>query len=227
MNQTVCLFMFLVAFRPAIAEEIAIVDGDTLKIGEFTYRLHGIDAPEAGQKCKSAAGGKDWPCGNQATARLRQLVEGRQVVCDDREEDDYDRLIAVCQAGGIELNRTMVAEGMAWAFVKYSTDYVDDERQARAAGNGVWRAPSETPWDYRARRWHVEAQVAPEGCPIKGNISRNGRIYHTPWSPWYTRTRVSTNKGERWFCSERDALNAGWRAPVWGSQPSTILRSSE
>ena len=54
-----------------------VVDGDTLKIGDDTCRLNGIDAPEAGQKCKSA-GGKELPCGNQATARLRQLAEGRQ-----------------------------------------------------------------------------------------------------------------------------------------------------
>ena len=78
-----------------------------------------------------------------------------------------------------------------------------------------WQADSEPPWDYRARRWQVAEQEAPEGCPIKGNISDNGRIYHAPWSPWYDRTKVSLDKGERWFCSEREALDAGWRAPRW------------
>ena len=58
-------------------------------------------------------------------------------------------------------------------------------------------------------------QVQHKGCPIKGTISKNGRIYHAPWPPWYKRTKVSLNKGERWFCSEREALDAGWRAPVW------------
>ena len=45
-----------------------------------------------------------------------------------------------------------------------------------------------------------------------GNISKNGNIYHPPWSPWYTKTKISTEKGERWFCSEREAIDAGWRA---------------
>ena len=50
---------------------------------------------------------------------------------------------------------------------------------------------------------------------IKGNINRNGeRIYHTPWSsPHYKRTKINTNKGERWFSTEGEATQAGWRAP--------------
>jgi len=50
---------------------------------------------------------------------------------------------------------------------------------------------------------------------IKGNVNRKDeRIYHTPWgSRHYGRTRINTAKGERWFCSEREALDAGWRVP--------------
>ena len=51
-------------------------------------------------------------------------------------------------------------------------------------------------------------------CVIKGNInSRGERIYHTPSSPWYSQTRISPLRGERWFCSEEEARAAGWRAP--------------
>ncbi len=50
-------------------------------------------------------------------------------------------------------------------------------------------------------------------CPIKGNISKTGeRIYHTPWSPWYSRTKINEATGERWFCDESEAAAAGWRA---------------
>lgn len=129
--------------------------------------------------------------------------------------DGYDRLIGVCVNGSREINAELVEQGMAWAFVKYSSDYVDLEEKAREARVGVWRAPTQTPWDYRAEKWKVAEQEAPEGCPIKGNISKGGHIYHAPWSPWYDRTRVSVEKGERWFCTERDALDAGWRAPRW------------
>ncbi|MEL6523706.1 MAG: thermonuclease family protein, partial [Pseudomonadota bacterium] len=31
----------------------------------------------------------------------------------------------------------------------------------------------------------------------------------------YKRTKVSEAKGERWFCDEREAVQAGWRAPHW------------
>ena len=107
--------------------------------------------------------------------------------------------------------------GHAWAFRSNTNDYVSAENEARASGLGIWRAPTESAEMYRARRWMVVEQGEPKGCPIKGNISSNGRIYHAPWSPWYKRTKVSPEKGERWFCSESEAINAGWRAPLWGN----------
>jgi len=51
-------------------------------------------------------------------------------------------------------------------------------------------------------------------CMIKGNVNDHGdRIYHVPGDTWYARTKVDTSKGERWFCSEREAQAAGWRPP--------------
>lgn len=191
-----------------------VVDGDTLEIGGVTYRLHGIDAPEAGQTCEKRGGGK-WACGKAAIAAMEDLV-AKGVTCDDRGADGYGRTIGVCKADGIDVNARMVETGNAWAFVKYSTDYASIESQAREAAVGVWQAQTEAPWEYRAHKWDVAKQEAPEGCPIKGNISKQGNIYHTPWSPWYTKTKVSLKNGEHWFCSEEEAIKAGWRAPVWG-----------
>ena len=50
-------------------------------------------------------------------------------------------------------------------------------------------------------------------CNIKGNISHNSgkRIYHMPGDRDYERTRISTSRGERYFCSEAEARAAGWR----------------
>jgi len=49
-------------------------------------------------------------------------------------------------------------------------------------------------------------------CVIKGNISIAGeKIYHVPGQVFYTATVISPSHGERWFCSESDALAAGWR----------------
>jgi len=99
--------------------------------------------------------------------------------------------------------------------VKYSEDYVAVEAAARQSGIGLWQDDFQRPWDFRAEKWASAEQEAPDGCPIKGNISDNGQIYHAPWSPWYKKTRINEAKGERWFCSEAEAVAAGWRAPRW------------
>ena len=53
---------------------------------------------------------------------------------------------------------------------------------------------------------------APDQCRIKGNINRKGeRIYHMPGQQAYSVTRISPGAGERWFCSETEAIAAGWR----------------
>lgn len=193
-----------------------IVDGDTLDVGAVRVRLHGIDAPEAGQRCQRA-NGRDWQCGTVAMNRLAELAEGKDVECDALDRDAYGRVIAVCKAGGVELNGTLVDEGLAWAFVRFTADYAGQEATAKAAGLGIWQGEAEPAWDYRANRWARAAEASPRpGCPIKGNVSNKGeRIYHTPWSPWYDRTKVDEATGEQWFCDEAEAIEAGWRAPYW------------
>jgi hypothetical protein len=49
-------------------------------------------------------------------------------------------------------------------------------------------------------------------CLIKGNVSSTGeRIYHPPGCKYYAATVIDTKRGERWFCSEKEAVSAGWR----------------
>ena len=51
-------------------------------------------------------------------------------------------------------------------------------------------------------------------CLIKGNINSKGtKIYHVPGTSAYASTKIDTSKGERWFCTEADALAAGWSPP--------------
>jgi hypothetical protein len=51
-------------------------------------------------------------------------------------------------------------------------------------------------------------------CAIKGNIgSGNDRVFHVPGSPAYSQTVIDETKGERWFCTTQEALDAGWHAP--------------
>jgi endonuclease YncB( thermonuclease family) len=190
-----------------------VVDGDTIVVAETRVRLEGIDAPETGQVCKRAWIGH-WACGTTATSALVKLVENREVVCAHKGWDKYNRFLGVCAVEGRDINAEMVRVGMAWAFVKYSQAYVKEEAEARDAKRGIWQAETQTAWDYRANRWQTAEANVQDGCAIKGNVTKHGRIYHMPWSPWYDKIKIEDVQGKRWFCSEADAVEAGWRPAV-------------
>lgn len=47
-------------------------------------------------------------------------------------------------------------------------------------------------------------------CKIKGNVTTE-KIYHMPGCGSYEKTTINESQGERWFCSESEAVAAGWR----------------
>ena len=187
-----------------------VTDGDTVVISGIRIRLEGIDAPEAGQTCGTRTGGS-WPCGAAAATALRRQIEGKTVRCDPHGIDKYGRMLGVCFLGDVDVNAWMVRRGHAWAFVKYSASYAKEEQQARAEKAGIWQGEAVPAWDYRAERWAGVEEKAPNGCAIKGNVTANGKIYHMPWSPWYAQIKMDPARGRRWFCTEAEALAAGWR----------------
>lgn len=189
-----------------------VVDGDTLEISGQRIRIEGIDAFEKAQTCLDAKG-REWSCGMAGRDLLSQLAAGIKVRCTGKAYDDYGRLLADCYAGDLNLGQTMVDKGLAVAFIKYTDTYAARERLARNNGIGVWSGSFLPPAEFRARQWAATTGTAQGDCPIKGNISDSGRIYHMPYSENYADTQINTARGERWFCSEADALAAGWRAP--------------
>lgn len=211
----IALVVGLPGARPAEAEELRgvarIVDGDTLELAGARVRLFGIDAPESNQRCRDARGRK-WDCGDYATKTLAELAKGH-VLCERRDTDRYGRMVAVCRAEGRDVGGAMVELGAAWAYRKYSLDYVRHEARAEAAGRGLWSGEAERAETFRKRESQASAQPVSQsgGCVIKGNISEKGRIYHVPGQKFYAQTRISEAKGERWFCSEDEARAAGWR----------------
>jgi endonuclease YncB( thermonuclease family) len=214
------------------------LDGDTIDLstqtGVLRIRLEGIDAPEGGQRC-NLKWLSTWDCGKAATLALTDLIAGHEVICDDRGLDRYGRTLGVCFANGRDINAEMVRAGLAWAFVRYSPLYVEHEAIARSLKAGVWQAATQPPWDWRAQQKQAKPAVqppttfatmgpraatpaapdaGPAGCTIKGNVTPNGRIYHTTESPWYDKVRMNLGIGRRWFCSEAEARDAGWRPAV-------------
>ncbi len=210
------------AFAADITGRASVVDGDTIEIHGQHIRLFGIDAPEHDQSCE--AGGTQYRCGQQAALALAGKIGGQTVECARRDIDQYGRVVAVCSAAGTDLNAWMVRQGWALAYRHYSSAYVADEDAAHVAGYGIWRGTFDAPWDWRQGNRqslaHAQSQsqgtVADDGvagqCVIKGNISGKGeRIYHIPGGEYYDATKIDTSKGERWFCTEAEAVAAGWR----------------
>lgn len=149
MSRKVCLLMrvgaaFLGIFGSLSVAAQTVTDGDTLRFGKERVRLWGIDAPEIHQRCPDR-----WLAGIEASRKMRELVKGHDVTCDNRGYDRYHRMIGLCRADGVDIQAAMVRAGMAWAFVKYSRDYVGEEAAAKTEGLGVFAHGCEPAWEWR------------------------------------------------------------------------------
>lgn len=228
------LCALLLAASPVFAQTISgraeIVDGDTLIIGEVRIRLNAEDAPETDQTCLNA-NGSPYACGIVARDRLRTRIGQASITCISEGEDRYGRTLATCQIGNENVNRWLVTEGLALAYVQYSNRYVADEADAGKNQRGLWSGAFTAPWDWRHRTpdtpllgmlaqkadktiiGNVRPATPPvTECAIKGNVNREGeRIYFLPGNSAYGKVRMDKGMGERWFCSEDEAVAAGWR----------------
>jgi micrococcal nuclease len=137
---------------PTTGDELLVLqvaDGDTFtgrdRDGQkVRVRLLGIDAPEA------AAGGTKAGCGaDRATASLEGQIRGRTVrVTNDPVADRTDRfgrLLGYVSLGEHDIGLALVEAGMAAAWYPRGEPrptrhpiYREAERQARAAGIGLW-----------------------------------------------------------------------------------------
>ena len=212
------LVVFLFLFLPVVAigatsGAARIIDGDTIHIAGQRVRLYGIDAAEINQLCQRK--GIQWQCGIKAAEKLKELTAGSIVSCTEIDRDRYGRIVAVCIAKRTEVNAAMVLSGMALAYRKYSDDYISHEASAKAARRGLWSGQFTLPWEWRRGTRLPSKDFIDDdtnGCRIKGNINSKGvRLYHMPHGRWYAETVVTVSKGERWFCSEDEAIRAGWR----------------
>jgi endonuclease YncB( thermonuclease family) len=133
----------------------AVYDGDTVLLvtresSRVKTRLYGIDAPET---AKPDMPGQ--PFGEAAKKALFSKVMGKKVSAEVIDIDQYQRAVAVLRYAGRDINREMVAEGMAWAYRQflqrpYASEYIGAENRARAQRTGLWRdANPRPPWEFR------------------------------------------------------------------------------
>ena len=111
-------------------------DGDTVTCLDdqgraVKIRLVGIDAPEHGQ-----------PFADAARAALAAKV-GTAVRVTGDARDQHGRLLGVLWAGETNVNRALVAEGLAWSFGGFSADEEIEaaEAEARRTRRGLWADP--------------------------------------------------------------------------------------
>lgn len=193
-----------------VSGPVRVIDADTIDVGDIRVRLHAIDAPEQDQSCQTEHG-VDFACGAWASAQVADRFEGAHVRCTQRDTDRYGRMVATCQVDGIDMGQEIVSQGWAFAYRRYGMDYDLDEKSAYVSDRGLHGFRVQSPAQFRETR--TKGRIPPNpSCRIKGNISKNGRIYHVPGQEFYERTGINTERGERWFCSATEARAAGWRA---------------
>jgi endonuclease YncB( thermonuclease family) len=199
-----------------------VVDGDTVDVvidGKIErLRLIGIDTPETVHPSKPVE------CfGVEASNKAKELLSGQRVELevDDSQgdRDKYGRLLRyVFLEDGTNFNELMIAQGYAYEYTydgayKYQSLFKNAQQSAKQSGRGLWGAVCET-----HQEDVVLAPVAAtsdqdnDSCVVKGNISSSDeKIYHVPGCDSYNQTRISEAKGEAWFCTEQEAVSAGWR----------------
>jgi len=98
----------------ADAPQVAVVDGETLRLRETVLHLQGVSAPARGLLCRAADGSR-FDCGAAATEALAGLVRGHSVACKLAGRSAGGFPEARCDAGGIDVNHALIAGGWVGA----------------------------------------------------------------------------------------------------------------
>lgn len=142
--------LFFIYQSPLLAQNIRIVDGDTIHINKVKYRFHGMDAPEMKQKCIYE--NKEIMCGVLAREELVKKIDNQKVNCKKITTDRYKRIIADCFVNGENLSKHLVRNGYAFAYRRYSKKFIGDEDYAKNQKLGLWKMQFEYPWKYRRNK---------------------------------------------------------------------------
>jgi micrococcal nuclease len=203
------------SFKKTKTRVTRVIDGDTVDIkwgsGTERVRLVGVDTPETVHPRLG-----EEPYGREASNFTKKQLTGKDVFVefDVEPRDKYDRLLAyVYFADGTFFNAKLVAEGYAQLLtyppnVRWVDLFRHVQTDARNHNRGLWNPTVLT----------AENAFTPSTAPavsngkcatptIKGNINSKGeKIFHVPGGDYYNVT-----KAEEMFCSEQDALDAGFR----------------
>ena len=144
-SQSLLFVLFLTSF--VHADQLTVIDGDTIRIGDERIRFSGIDAPEIKQTCIYQE--IEFKCGEFSKNLLIEKISNQKVSCIRESKDQYGRTLAECFVGKESLSSYLVREGYAFAYRKYSDKFIPDEEYAQSKGNGMWSMNFMFPWDFR------------------------------------------------------------------------------
>lgn len=192
---SLALNAFLIAKQPDTTgvKVLGVIDGDTIVLeGKAKVRLRYVDAPDE-PNCGYA----------EAKKELEKLALHKKVRIEETIPDQYGRGMALVYNGDTMINLEMVKSG--WARYHHDTTKVTDaikkvSDDAKTNHLGIYGKCQST------------TNTKHPSCTIKGNIdkSTDTKIYYTPDCAQYQFTVVEEDIGESWFCTEKQAFDAGY-----------------
>ena len=144
---SILLLVFFLTINDVKSQELKVVDGDTIHLNGEKIRFTGIDTPELKQTCLKE--GIQNPCGVTAKQILIAKIGNNNVKCISEGKDQYKRILAECFVNNESLSSYLVRSGYAFAYRKYSKNFIPDEDYARINKLGMWSMEFDYPWDYR------------------------------------------------------------------------------
>ena len=131
----------------SLANNLKVVDGDTIVLNGEKIRFSGIDTPELKQTCLQDD--QEVACGMSAKMLLVKKIGNNTPKCISEGKDVYKRTLAECFVNGESLSKFLVRSGYAFAYRKYSTKFIEDEDFAKANKLGMWAMKFQYPWNFR------------------------------------------------------------------------------
>ena len=144
------IILGLLWYNVVLANDLRVVDGDTIVLNGEKIRFSGIDTPELKQTCMN--GDEKVFCGKSAKMLLIKKIGNQIPECISEGKDVYKRTLAECFINGESLSVFLVRSGYAFDFVRYSKKkYSEDQEYAKTNKLGLWSMKFEYPWDWRKK----------------------------------------------------------------------------
>jgi len=182
-------------------------------------RLIGIDAPESNE-CYY----------EESKNELIRLVQGKYVRLEKDTEsiDGLGRLLRYVYLSSKDLeendvfvNEHLLRQGYAQTFFqahnkRYDRLFVKAREQALIQKRGLWSDKCDYLKEFEEKNKltrEINEPPSDPNCLIKGNISSRGagRLYFPPGCSSYNQIKIDPSKGEGYFCTEEDAIAAGFK----------------